>query len=61
MICRGHELPHVQLGPSSQEEKGTTEDEVVGQCHGSDQHEIDPTLGGSGRQEGLACSGPWGH
>ena len=21
----------------------------------------DPTLGGSGRQEGLVCSGPWGH
>ena len=25
------------------------------------QHEFVPTLGGSGRQEGLACSGPWGH
>ena len=25
------------------------------------QHEFDPTLGGSGRQKGLACSGPWGH
>ena len=22
---------------------------------------FDPTPGGSGRQEGLACSGPWGH
>ena len=44
-----------------QEEKGTTEDEMAGQCHRSDQHDFDPTLGGSGRQEGLACSGPWGH
>ena len=44
-----------------QEEKGTTEDEMVGQCHRSYQHECDPTPGGSGRQEGLACSGPWGH
>ena len=41
--------------------KGTTEDEMVGQCHQSEQHESDPTSGGSGRQEGLACSGPWGH
>ena len=44
-----------------QEEKGTTEDEMVGQCHRSDHHEFDPILGGSGRQEGLQCSGPWGH
>ena len=34
---------------------------MVGQCHRSDQHEFDPTPGGSGRQEGLARSGPWGH
>ena len=34
---------------------------MVGQCHRSDQHEFDLTPGGSGRQEGLACSGPWGH
>ena len=32
-----------------QEEKGTTEDEMVGQCHWSNQHEFDPTPGGSGR------------
>ena len=38
-----------------------TEDEMAGQCHRSDPHEFDPTPGGSGRQEGLACSGPWGH
>ena len=34
---------------------------MVGQCHRNDQHEFDTTTGGSGRQEGLACSGPWGH
>ena len=34
---------------------------MVGQGHRSDQHEFDPTPGGSGRQEGLPCSGPWGH
>ena len=36
-------------------------DKMVGQCHRSNQHEFDPTHGGSGRPEGLACSGPWGH
>ena len=44
-----------------QEEKGMTEDEMAGQCHRRDQHEFDPTPGGCGRQEGLACSGAWGH
>ena len=38
-----------------------TEDKMVGQCHRSDQHESDSAPGGSGRQEGLACSGPWAH
>ena len=34
---------------------------MVGQGHRSYQREFDTTPGGSGRQEGLACSGPWGH
>ena len=34
---------------------------MAGQCHQSYEHESDPTPGGSGRQEGLACSGPWDH
>ena len=38
-----------------------TEDEVDGQRHRSDQHEFNPTPGGSGRQEGLAASSPWDH
>ena len=38
-----------------------TKDEMVGQCHQSYQHEFDPTSGGSGRQEGLPCSGPGVH
>ena len=33
---------------------------MAGQGHRSDQNEFDHTVGGSGRQEGLACSGPWG-
>ena len=42
-------------------EKGPTEDEMVGQCSRNYQHVSDQTAGGSGRQECLACSGPWGH
>ena len=38
-----------------------SEDEMAGQCHRSYQHEFDTTPGGSGRQEGLLCSGPWCH
>ena len=34
---------------------------MVGQCHRSYQYDFDPTPGGSERQEGLACSGSWGH
>ena len=37
------------------------EDEMAGQCHRSYQHESDTSSGGSGRQGGLAYSGPWGH
>ena len=34
---------------------------MAGQCQRRDQHELDPILVGSGRQEGLPFSGPWGH
>ena len=37
-----------------------TEDEMVGQYLQSNQHDFDPTPGGSGRQEGLACCGSMG-
>ena len=53
--------PDVGKVDKRQEEEGTTEDEMVGQCHQRYQHKFDPTPGGSGSQEGLACSGPWGH
>ena len=34
---------------------------MVGQCSQSYQSEFDQTVGGSGRQDCLASSGPWGH
>ena len=44
-----------------QEEKGTTEDEMVGWHHQLDGHEFEPSLGVGDGQGGLACCSPWGH
>ena len=43
-----------------QEEKGTTEDEMVGWHHRFDGHGFGWTLGVGDGQEGLACCGSWG-
>ena len=43
-----------------QEEKGTTEDEMVGWHHWLDEHGFGWTPGVSDRQGGLACCGSWG-
>ena len=43
-----------------QEEKGTTEDEVVGWHHWLSGHEFGWTLGVGDGQGGLACCGSWG-
>ena len=44
-----------------QEEKGMTEDEMVGWHHWLNRHEFGWTLGVVDRQGGLACCGSWGH
>ena len=44
-----------------QEEKGTTEDEMVGWHHWFNGCEFEQTPGESGRQGILACYSPWGH
>ena len=45
-----------------QEEKGTTEDEMIGWHHWLNGHEFGWTPGvGDGRQGGLVCCGSWGH
>ena len=44
-----------------QEEKGTTEDEIVGWHHWFDGHEFEQDLGVSDRQGSLACCSPWGY
>ena len=43
-----------------QEEKGTTEDEMVGQHHRLNEHEFEQTSGDSEGQGSLACCNPWG-
>ena len=44
-----------------QEEKGTTEDEMVGWHHRLNGHEFEQALGVGDRQGSLLCCSPWGH
>ena len=44
-----------------QEERGLTEDEIVGWHHQLNGHEFEQTSGDSKRQGSLACCTPWGH
>ena len=44
-----------------QEEKGTTEDEMIGWHHWLDGHEFEWAPGVGDGQAGLACCTPWGH
>ena len=44
-----------------QEEKGMTEDDMVGWHHWLNGHEFEKTLGDSERQRSLVCCSPWGH
>ena len=43
------------------EEKGTTEDEMVGWHHQLDGHEFKQAPGVGDGQGGLTCCSPWGH
>ena len=43
-----------------QEEKGVTEDAMVGWHHQLDGHEFEQALGVGDRQGSLACYSPWG-
>ena len=44
-----------------QEEKGTTEDEMVGWHHWLNGHEFEKVLGDGEGQGTFACCSPWGH
>ena len=49
------------LGKTEQEEKGMTEDEMVGWHHRLNAHESEQTPGDSEGQGSLAWCSPWGH
>ena len=44
-----------------QEEKGTTEDEMVGWHHQHNGHEFEQAKGDGEGQGGLTCCSPWAH
>ena len=44
-----------------QEEKGTTNNEMIGWPHRLTGHEFEQALGVSDGQGSLACCSPWGH
>ena len=44
-----------------QEEKGVTEDEMIGWHHRLNGHEFEQTLGDGEGQGSLVCCSPWGH
>ena len=52
-LIRGKILGH--------DDKGMTEDEMVGWHHRLNGHEFEQTLGDSEGQGRLACYSPWGH
>ena len=48
-------------GKDCKQEKGTTEDEMVGWHHRLDGHEFEQVPGVGDGQGSLACCSPWGH
>ena len=50
----------LMLGGLGAEEKGTTEDEMVGCYHQLNGHKFEQALGDSEGQGSLACGSPWG-
>ena len=50
----------LDAGKDWRQEKGTTEDEMVGWHHQLDGHEFEQVLGVGDGQESLVCCSPWG-
>ena len=64
----GHLMQRINIGKDldagkdwRQEEKGRTENEMVGWHHRLNGHEFEQTLGVGDGQGSLACCSPWGH
>ena len=48
-------------GKDWQEEKGASENEMIGRHHQLNGHEFEQSLGDSEGKGSLACCSPWGH
>ena len=53
--------PSMGFSRQEAEEKGMTENEMVGWYHQFSGHELGQTSGDGEGQRGLACRSPWGH
>ena len=61
LMQRADPLEKINAGKDwRQEEKGTTEDKMVGWHHQVNGHEFEQTPGDTG-QGSLVCCSPWGH
>ena len=61
LIQRGNSLEKtLMLGKIRQEEKGTTENEMVGWHHPLEGQEVEQSPGVGGGQGSLVCCSPWG-
>ena len=58
--CAVSPSPTVDCGVVREEEKGTTEDEMVGWHHRLNGHEFEQTVGDGKGQGSLMCCSPWG-
>ena len=61
LMCRADSFEKTLMLWKIEEEKGTTEDEMVGWHHRLDGHGFGRTPGVGDGQGGLACYSPWGH
>ena len=64
LMCRANSFIRKDLDAgkdSRQEEKGTTEDKMVGWHHKLNGHTFEQALGDGERKGSLACCSPWCH
>ena len=62
LVCEVNKLSHLNnVGPTSQEDKEVTEDEMVGWHHRLNRHESEQALGVGDGRGSLVCCSPWGH
>ena len=61
LMWRADSLENTDAGRDWEQEKGTTEDEMVGWLHWLNRHEFEQTSGDSEGQRSLVCCIPWSH